>query len=376
MPNQRRENSLRLGERELKKLAGMLEDGSTHNSKQREHVRWRFCEVHAGLVVDHPGGTRQTLVVATRNLSRRGIGLLHSAYMYPGTKAEVIFAAGDGEPVRVTGHITRCAHVTGRVHEIGVCFDEEISIRDVLGLDPMREAYSLEQVDPAALHGRVLVVMGSEFEQRMIVKMLEETNLDLRVAGDLGAVCEKAREGCDLILCDTTLQSGESGVDLLAELRSSGCDAPVIIVGVGADPSALDDLRMAGANGYLGKPLQASRVLQAVGEFLIADGDGGPIFSDLKSDDPMWDLVQAFMRELPGLALTIERAMRENDLASALGACRTLSGSGAPLGLDELSKLASRAEQSLTESGTLRGGGSDLRALLITCRRVKHRPTG
>ncbi|MEM9372565.1 MAG: response regulator [Planctomycetota bacterium] len=376
MENKRGENSLRLGDRELKKLSSMLESGTPSGARQREHVRWSFCQTSTWLTIDHPGGSRQTLVVATRNLSRRGIGLLHSSYMYPGTRAEVTFVSGDGTPIRVTGEITRCVHVSGRVHEIGVRFDDEISIRDVLGLDPMLEAYSLEQVEPGSLHGRVLIVAGSEFEQQLIVKMLEQTSLDLQIAHDIERSCEKARDGCDLVVCDSVIISGEDGVDLVAALRSSGYDAPVIVIGSGSCSATRDDLRMVGANGYLGKPLNASRMLQAVGEFLIADGDGGPLYSNLGADNPMSELIGAFMRELPGLTLQVEKAMRDDNLDMALGACRTLGGSGSPLGFGELTDLALRAERALTESGSLRGGGSDLRALLIACRRVKHRPAG
>lgn len=376
MLNERGENSLRLGERELKKLASILDESSTSDSKKREHVRWDFCEINAGLTVDHPGGSRQTLVIATRNLSRRGIGVLHSSYMYPGTRSEITFASGDGEPLRVTGEVTRCQHVSGRVHEIGIRFDEEISIRDVLGLDPMLEAYSLEQVEPGSLHGRVLIVAGSEFEQTMIIKMLEATQLDIQVAQEIERSCEKAKDGCDLVVCDSVLASGEAGVDLVAALRSGGYDAPVIVIGTGSSASNRDDLRMVGANGFMSKPLDTKRVLQAVGEFLIADGDGGPIYSSLSAGDAMLELVGAFLRELPGLALNIEKAMRADDLESALSSCRTLSGSGSPLGFEEISELAIRAERALTDSNSLRGGGSDLRALLIACRRVKHRPTG
>lgn len=376
MHHERQENSLRLGERELKKLNGMLNHGAGEGAMKREHVRRDFCATRVGLTVDHPGGSRQTLIVATRNLSRRGIGILHSAYMYPGIPAEITFETGSGATLRVLGTVVRCGHISGRVHEVGVRFEEEISIRDVLGLDPMLEAYSLERVDPGSLHGRVLIVAGSEFEQQMIVKMLEDTALDIQVAQGIERACEKARDACDLIVCDEVIEGGELGSDLVAALRSSGFDAPVIVIGAGGGRMTRDDLRMAGASGFLSKPLSMKRMLQAVGEFLIADGDGGPIYSTLAQDDPMQELCGALLRELPRLALQIERAMRENEIDGALQACRTLSGSGESLGFGELTHLAARAERTLSESGSMRAGGSDLRALLIACRRVKHRPAG
>jgi len=379
-----RENSLRLGARELNKLVSDLDQkNAQEGSKQganREHVRRGFCEPHAELIVDHPGGSRQALIVATRDLSRRGIGVLHSSFVYEGTRCEVSFRTGDGEPVRVHGRVTRCALLTGRVHEIGIQFDEEISIRDVLGLDPMREAYSLERIDPGALHGSVLVVAGSELEQRLIIKMLEETSLHIGVADGIERACEKAVGQSDMVLCDAAVGASETGVDLVTALRAAGYDAPIVVIGSGSGAGSgpgsksLDELRMAGASGYLSKPLTAGKLFQAIGEFLIADGDGGPMFSSLQNDDPMYDLVAAFLRELPRISLEIEAAMRGNDAEAALSACRALSGSGEPLGFKDLGDLAVRAEASVSATGSVRGGGSDLRALLIACRRVKNRP--
>jgi CheY-like chemotaxis protein len=362
--------------RELRKLADILDERGSLGAQKREHVRWSFCKTNVALTVDHPGGSRHALVVATRNLSRRGMSILHSAYVYENTRCEISFSSDDGEPLRVIGHVMRCNHVSGRVHEVGVQFAEEISIRDVLGLDPMLEAYSLESVDPAALHGSVLLVAGSEIEQRILVKMLESTSLDIKVANGTEDACEKAGRGCDLVLCDGMLRTGESGVDLVAALRDSGFDAPVVVIGTTADAAARDDLRMVGANGFLSKPLGTRRVLQALGEFLIADGDGGPIYTSLQGGDPLRELVDAFLRELPRLSQEIEKAMLGNDMEMALSLCRTLSGSGEPLGFAELTGLALRAEKSITETGTVRGGGADLRSLMIASRRVKHRPAG
>lgn len=373
-PNEHRtENTLRLGERELGKLLNLMDAQAGQPSVKREHVRWAFRKTSVGLTLEQPGGSRQTVIVATRNLSKRGMSVLHSAYVYTGTKCEVSFEVAGREAVRIPGTVRRCEHVGGRAHEVGIQFDEEVSMRDLLGLDPMLEAYSLEHVDPQALHGTVLIAAGSELEQKLLLRMLEETNLTLQVGESIEQTLERAKKGADLVLCDAHLMSAESGCELVAELRASGFDAPVVVAGSGS-PGERDEVRMAGASGYLSKPFNEQRVRQALAEFLLSDSDGGPIYSSLDAEDPMNELISTFLRELPRLALALETSMRENDAAGALKACRVLSGTGRSLGFGELSDLAIRAESALGGDGGVRAGGADLRALLIACRRVKHRP--
>ncbi|WP_348234565.1 hypothetical protein, partial [Salmonella enterica] len=51
-------------------------------SRKRVHARWPFRKLNLQLDIQHPGGTATSLRVASRNLSRSGIGLLHSAFVH------------------------------------------------------------------------------------------------------------------------------------------------------------------------------------------------------------------------------------------------------------------------------------------------------
>lgn len=374
--NTSKENTLRLGQRELLKLVQAMDDGSDAQTSSREHVRWEFAKTRVELTVNQPGGSRQTMIVATRNLSRRGIGVLHSAYVYPKSVCEICFTLDDGERISVAGEVMRCTHVDGRVHDVGIRLQSEISTRDVLGLDPMLEAYSLEHVEPGSLHGTVLLMAGSELEQQILVRALEETNLTILVAEDEESAIQKIERGVDLMLCDSFLTDGSSGVDLVAELRGSGFDSPVIVMGSADAGQERDDIRMSGANGFLSKPVSAKRVLQALAEFLLGGGDGSPMYTSLSRSDPAMELMETFLRELPRLALELENSMKDNDLNQALRVCRVLQGTGEPLGFAELSELGARAERALTKSANARAGCAELRTLMIACRRVKYRKTG
>lgn len=74
----------------------------------------------------HLGGPRTRVLAPGRDLSASGLGLFHSSYLHPGTQAGATLKTTDGEAFRVTGRVTRCTHVRGPVHEVGIILDAEI----------------------------------------------------------------------------------------------------------------------------------------------------------------------------------------------------------------------------------------------------------
>ncbi len=60
------------------------------------------------------------------DLSATGMGLLHGAFVHEGTKVEIHYTTEDGEQVSLPGVVTRVELVLGRVHHLGVHFDEVI----------------------------------------------------------------------------------------------------------------------------------------------------------------------------------------------------------------------------------------------------------
>lgn len=94
----------------------------------RRHDRQRFAGLFAYLQVSGPTQRKpQTYRIIPLDLSSNGIGFIHGSFAYPGTACAVILQApGSDEHFKVNGSITRCQLITGRIHSIGVKFDEEI----------------------------------------------------------------------------------------------------------------------------------------------------------------------------------------------------------------------------------------------------------
>lgn len=95
------------------------------------------------------------------NISATGIAFLHGAFVYPGTECSVIARGKDGVPRQCTGHVVRCRMIQGRVHEIGMRFDEPIDISELV--DGAAEADEIEEPDgPILPQGEQGVILKGE----------------------------------------------------------------------------------------------------------------------------------------------------------------------------------------------------------------------
>tara|TARA_R110002072_G_scaffold150953_5_gene299878 strand:+ start:5106 stop:6236 length:1131 start_codon:yes stop_codon:yes gene_type:complete len=363
-------NTLRLGERELNKLLEQFDkDQESYVNPDREYVRWSFRVGAVELTIQHGNGAKVTIPVATRNISRGGMSILHASFVHVNSPCEITLKLANGTSQTIQGKIVRCGHLEGRVHEVGIAFNEQISTKDLLGLDPLNEAYSLERVEPDRLHGSLLIVTPTDLDRDLILMFLEETNLALGTADSIESAVSRASKGCDIVLADYHMGE-ESGPDLIAALHEAGCDAPVILMTSDKSEPVMESIRASSASGILSKPLSKTRLYQALGEFLHSDGDGGPLYSTLETDNPAYQLVGKFLTDVPRMAINLEKALRENDGPACLQICRTLSGAASPLGFPTISELALGAQKTLA-AGELKDCAPQIRTLVVTCRRIK-----
>ena len=366
-------NTLRLGQHELHKLLEEFDQvESAEKTPDREFVRWSFRVGSVDLTIQHSTGSKVTLPVATRNISKGGIAILHSAFVHTGSICVVTLKLPGGKSMHIGGTVRRCAHLQGRVHEIGIAFKEQISTKDLLGLDPLNEAYSLEHVEPDRLHGSVLLVTACEMDCQLLLMFLEETNLELSTASSIEDAVARAQKGTDLIITDFHLDD-ETGPKLLDALHEVGLDMPTVIMTSDKSESTLDAIRDAEAAGILSKPITKERLLQAIAEFLHADGDGGPLYSELDQSSPTYPLVNKFLTDITRTALDLEKSLRDGDAQTCLKLCRSLSGNASPLGFPSISALSMACEQKL-ESGDTNSAKNEIRSLVVACRRIKAKP--
>src|SRR4029079_1361729 len=110
--------------------------------------------------------------------------------------------------------------------------------------------------EPVKAEARILVVDDDPAIRRFAEAALGSEDFEVTAAATAeDALGLMARGAYDLILTALTLP-GQSGLDLLARLRQTASDVPVLIMtAYGSVESAVDAMRL-GATDYVAKPLE------------------------------------------------------------------------------------------------------------------------
>jgi len=366
-----RANTLGLHTDQLEGLLEEMDESGSDGSARREHVRWPFRHETIHVRAQHPGGADTVIKVACRNLSRGGISLIHSSFMHPGTRCTIALPHPTKDYTIVAGVVTRCTHRRGNIHEIGVHFDTPINIREYLDLDPFGDSFSLEHVEPSSLVGCMLHVHGSELDRRIVQHFLRDTQLRIRGAADVEEGLGIAKEGVDIILCDCMLGSGETGAEFVSQLRVIGVPTPALIAT--SDICALTRERMADleADGFLAKPFDQTKLLRAIGEFLVVQEGKGEVRSSLYEDEAARPLIREFVDGLRDAARKLRESEVNDDAEGARVVCLQLRGTAPSIGFEQIGRLAEAATQALAATMSINESRGELHALITACDRAQ-----
>ena len=103
-----------------KNLAVGGELAADHRTYDR--LQYQF---NGGVRIEILGSTTDYLV-HPYNISEGGIGFLHGIFLYPGSRCTVHLKTPDNKRMSAPGVVVRCTHVSGKMHDVGVKFDEPI----------------------------------------------------------------------------------------------------------------------------------------------------------------------------------------------------------------------------------------------------------
>lgn len=372
-----RRNSLGLSRAEMEAVWEQLDGGSDQSSPRRQAARLPFREVSVQIEIVQPGGGQTGVSVACRNLSRTGLGFLHSAYVHTGTTVIAHLPHKTQGVVKVPGTVVRCRHVTRHIHDVGVNFKQPLNLHEYLELDMLSESFSSENVDAAALKGVLLVVAEYKIDQACVQSMLRETGLDFVLSSTVEDGIAQAMKGVNIILCDDLFTTG-SGAEFIAKARSSGVRCPIIIMSADRSAEAKSRIRAADASGYISKPLDQRVMLRAMAEFLIVSGDAGAdqgqLYSTLPITSPMANLADDFVNDLRAAADDIDKLVKAGDGAAIRRHCLRIVGTAPALGFDSIAKLAGGVMTSLDRSPKLDDSVVAINTFAATCRAVRRRP--
>ncbi|MBC7833490.1 MAG: PilZ domain-containing protein [Phycisphaerales bacterium] len=106
---------------------------------RRKFPRFPY-QIPTGMQVEfvRAGESQNKFVVWPRNVSRFGVGFIHGTFVYNDTTARIDLRTLDHQPVRVEGKVVQCRHIRGRVHEIGIEFEEPILVEQFVPVETLR----------------------------------------------------------------------------------------------------------------------------------------------------------------------------------------------------------------------------------------------
>ncbi|MDQ7012358.1 MAG: PilZ domain-containing protein [Planctomycetota bacterium] len=363
-----RANTLGLGDQETAVVLDKLDcnAGAAKATIKRTFTRMPFRVPSLTLSLTHPGGSKTSVLVVCRNISRGGIGLLHSAYIHTGTRCTVDLPRLDGEVDHVEGSLVRCSHITGQVHELGILFDDQISMERYLDLDPATGYSTFERVNPEDLKGTAVALLSSDIEARMLGHFLTDSNLKLRITSDPDEGSAFVAEGCDVVLIDITMDCAE---EMAIAARQASAGTPVIAVASDSSSTTRALAESLGIGGLLVKPLNSDKLLGMLAECLLTTRT---VELDSDSENALSpELVKACIEQLHGIINDLRNAAEGDDPMPCYAMCQQIKATCSPIGLDEIEEAAEKASETIAQSMSITESHKTIQELIRLCERVK-----
>ena len=121
---------LRMTDDQFAAFAAALPEGTPRDRLRPRAARLGYTEPGAIVAAIRPTENHDVTRYKVRplNLSQSGAAFLHGASVFPGTPCSIQLLDRSGEARTVPGRVVRCRRVEGRVHEVGVRFDEGIEL--------------------------------------------------------------------------------------------------------------------------------------------------------------------------------------------------------------------------------------------------------
>ncbi len=366
-----RSNTLNLSAERLSAIMDELDAIGAGGSTRRNHSRLRFRKLAIELEVYQPSGGSVNFCVACRNLSRGGLSVVHSSYMHVGTKCRIRMQhKTDGEQW-IAGEVVQCRHVTGRVHDVGLRFSQEIDVNDYVKVDPLSTSFSLERVDPSTLKGRVLLVTGNDIDRKLVEVYLSETALRMVHVPAYDEMLAQFTDPFDAVLCDFDMDAKAAG-QVLQSLRSAGHRVPVIAISGDVSASAKDAIRESRASALVPKPVERIALLRALAEFILLNRGAGeqdaPAQPKQQTDPSLKALADLFVQDLQKFAEEIASCAKAGDEKNLRYICARIRGTGPVLGHASVADAAEKVLTQLDAEGSIAAAEEAVNALTSLCK--------
>jgi CheY-like chemotaxis protein len=341
-------DALRLTDAQRQALFSNMEDwvGDYRGVELRDNDRLPYRS-QAGLVLKlyHPGGSVIDYLVRPRNISRHGLGFLHGSYLHVDSRCQVNLRTKSGELLSMSGRVCRCRHVQGRVHEVGMRFDQPVDVS--LFAD---NCVTVAEGDQASselpkLRGRLLYVEDVKDEQELLEYHLKRLGVECRVvAHPQEAMRQLADHDFSLVMTAMELP-GMSGAELAQAIRQAGYTGPIIATTADATEQVQQQALDGGCTAVLGRPYRFDQLVALLGDHLesadTVPETGDCMISEYWSDPQMRPMIVKYVGRLEDQMQTLRRWIDQDPTADALRkGVLDLKGTSGGYGFPKISEAA------------------------------------
>jgi len=368
--NSNKRNSLGINKLVYSKLLAKLESAGERapsKSPTRKYTRLEYLDPYFELVLDSTKHSqRRKISVATRNISRGGMSILHSSFIYPGSQINATLTKISGSKHKITGKVCRCEHRGGVIHEVGIIFDQQIVIQEFVKPDILDGVNSLESVDPVKLTGKVLFIGTDASITPFIREYLLTSSLNYGFEDNAEDALHKELAEYDLLF--VSLDAGTlSGPEFIRCARDSGIKKPIILSGRSVnEESTIQQIRFSTADLFLPLPLTENSLLCALGEFLINDWNDQTLEKVRNSVD--LESVEEILGNLTDLANELDSQTKEENAVDIYITCTKIRNIASMLGLKSLNNITLGICDEIADSGDIEKFTDDLASINLLCR--------
>ncbi|MBL4591060.1 MAG: PilZ domain-containing protein [Phycisphaerales bacterium] len=365
-------NSLGVHGQVYKRLLEKLNDCRTSGKDKgcgRIHSRLEYNDPYILMVLESEDTIDRPITVAARNISRGGVGLLHSSFVYPNTRVSIHLTSNQQNPRPVRGIVQRCIHRGGVVHEVGVKFDEEINIQQYLRPDISECIQSFERVEPLELKGKVLLIGQKNDFAPLSRAMLQETSLAYKFVSSAEDARMAGLEDFELFVVLNDLEDCE-GTEFVRELRDGGNKCPIVLVGSEKTELAVQKVRACGADMLVPWPMNQETLLCAIAEYQMTEWTDEvleKVRSCMGLDKPTTNGLRG---EIAKLGVLLDQQVRQGDAVRVYAMCGQIRALAPLLGMKQLRDLTLRVGEDIAEDGNLEAQGELIGDIVALCSSV------
>ncbi|MCZ6683154.1 MAG: response regulator [Planctomycetota bacterium] len=340
--------TVRLSDQCLAQLLDRLDAEERSSTSANQTFPYRHKSIVAAF--KQPGSITACMV-CSRNLGARHMSFIHGGYLHVGTTCQMQLLTLRGARENLSGKVVACRYLERQLHEVHIRFDCDVC---------------LSRFCDEAAQRRVLLAASEPSVVRLAVHFLGQLNAEVEHAANGELAIEMAlKEQFDLILMDLNLPLFD-GFEAVAILRSKGYTGSIVAAGTLTDPVDRQRCLAAGFDQYLAMPLTS----EDLGELLESLSEG-PLFSSLRNDASMKQLVNAFVSELPQMVANLEQSAANENFGTLTKLSAIIKQGGLAYGFDAISNAAIELETALIDGATIDDAERLLKALIKVCNRAK-----